>query len=162
MVTKVYPKGMWKFLANGCPWLWHDWSVIALSEAYVYSPAHEFVADLGEAVVAYSAPLENKWSDNANGDARFGALDAKLRFVRPGTKIVSMALCQGTGTDERDRLVGYWEVPGCVVPDGCDCTASFPQGVVLSVGECITEMVTCALPFSSDEDDGDGDEAHGE
>lgn len=136
MLTRVYPKSMWKFLIDGFRWVDNQWRVIVCSAAYTYGTGHEFVSDLGEAIVGRSGCLTDKWFDldGVTGETRFGAADVILEQYLAGSTAVWFILYCDTGDDASSRILGHWEIGRDVVLDGGDFTISFPGGVVLSVG----------------------------
>lgn len=130
MANQIYPLAREEFLGGDLDWDLHDFKLVLLSSAYVYSSAHQDVDDL-TGIIDTSANLASK--TKTNGYA--GAATVVVPLVAGGSTIRSIVIYRDTGVTSTSRLVYYADTTSTgvainVATDGSDVTVPWPaQGI---------------------------------
>lgn len=104
MANRLYPKGAQKILDGLVNFSTDAIKAVLVSDAYVFSAAHEFQSDL--ATVGAPVALANKVTSGGIFDAddvSFGALPA-------GNTVKALALFVDTGNPSTSALLAYYDV----------------------------------------------------
>ena len=103
MANALYPKGKEKILSAAINFASDTIKAVVVTNAYTYSAAHEFLSDLGAALVGTAQELANK--SVANG--AFDADDVTFATLASGNTVKAVVLYKDTGVAGSSALIDY-------------------------------------------------------
>jgi phage tail sheath gpL-like len=125
MANQLYPFGRQSFLDGDIDWTANNIKVVLVDTTYVFSTAHDFLADVAADVVATSANLTGKTATNGTADA-----DDVLFTAVSGAQVGFLVIYQDTGNAATSRLIAYIDTATGlpVTPNGGDITITWDNG----------------------------------
>ena len=103
MANALYPKGKEKILTAGINFTSDTIKAAVVSSAYTYSATHEFLSDLGAAVIGDAKTLSGKSVTNG----AFDADDVVFGAVASGANALGVVLYKDSGVAGASPLIAY-------------------------------------------------------
>lgn len=129
-MNTLYPLYREAALTGSIDWLGDDIRAVLLTDAYVYSDAHQFYSDLG-GVIAVSPNLGSKTVASGVADAE----DALFVAVAAGPPIEAVVVYHWTGVAGTSRLAAFYSNDASssaisVTPIGSDVLVRWSNGAL--------------------------------